>query len=302
MEPLVCRLHPGRVLLEAIFGGLLMAVFVLGFLPAIAPRDLDPRHAALIGSAVAALWLALLWWGRWRRRLVIDERGVELRRSKHQAIRRLDWGEVEEIFLRGWAGFELRGAGKSICLNGPYRFLDRARDRCAPRLTGIRNHLRTRALAEGKVVFRMPDETWKAHLAYLGAILLLTVLTGLTLAPLFNGRFFGWPIFLVFFGGSWFWGLRKRASGLGTRVTLQREGFVVRRLDGKERVAWSEFDHSEWNVKGGLDLVLKSRRVLPLPPSLGNIAMLEEFLREGPPVADSSSPGQAENRTMLQNP
>src|SRR5262249_27577741 len=150
--------------------------------------------------------------------------------------------------------------------------------------------------------FRMPEKSWKAHLAYLGAILILTTLTGLALAPLFKGRFFGLPILFVFFGGSWLWGLRKRASGLGTRVMLQREGFVVRRLDGEERVPWSDFERSEWNEKGGLDLRLRSRRVISLPPSLGNIAMLEECLREGAPTVDSSSTEAPENRTMIQNP
>jgi len=266
------------------------------------PDDSRSEHALLLGVAVSILGFLLLSWLRWRRRFVIDAGGVELRRSTNRVVTRLEWGEVDEIFLLGWAGFELRGAGKSIRLKGPYRFLDRARDRCAPRLTGIRNHLRTRALRDGKVVFRMPDEAWKAHLAYLGAILILTVLTGLALAPLFKGRFYGLPVVFVFFGGSWLWGLRKRASGLGTRVTLHREGLVVKRLDGKERIAWPDFDHSEWNEKGGLDLVLHSRRVLALPASLGNIAMLEEFLREGPPPADSSSPEEVENRTIRQDP
>jgi hypothetical protein len=298
MEPLVCRFSPVRVFLEF----LLLYPLAVGA-GAWAYRILEPgdersEHALLIGLAASTLLFALLCWGRWRRRFVIDAGGVELRRSSTRVIRRLEWDEVDEIFLLGWAAFEIRGAGKSIRLKGPYRGLDRARDRCAPRLGGIRNHLRTRALQDGKVVFRMPDEAWKAHLAYLGAVLVLTVLTGLALAPLFKGRFFGFPVIFVFFGGSWLWGLRKRASGLGTRVSLQREGVVVKRLDGKERIAWPDFDHSEWNEKGGLNLVLKSRRVLRLPPSLGNIAMLEEFLREGPPPADSPSPEGAENRTI----
>jgi hypothetical protein len=298
MEPLVCRVHPGRIVLEV----LLLFPLSMGLgawaYRTLEPGDPNPERALLVCAAASVLLFLLLCWGRWRRRFVIDAGGVELRRSKSRVLRRLEWGEVDEIFLLGWAAFEIRGAGKSIRLKGPYRFLDRARDRCAPRLAGIRNHLRTRALQDGKVVFRMPDETWKAHLAYLGAILILTILTGLALAPLFKGRFFGLPVIFVFFGGSWLWGLRKRASGLGTRVTLQREGFVVKRLDGKERIAWADFDHSEWNEKGGLDLVLKSRRMLSLPPQLGNIAMLEEFLREGPPPADSPSPEGAENRTI----
>jgi hypothetical protein len=301
MEPLECRFHPGRTIVEV----LLLYPLSLGLgawaYRALQPDDPHPDHALLVGAAASVLVLLLLCWGRWRRRFVIDAGGVEVRRSKTRLLQRLDWAEVEEIFLLGWAAFEIRGAGKSIRLKGPYRFLDRARDRCAPRLIGIRHHLRSRALTDGKVVFRMPDDPWKAHLAYLTAILVLTVATGLALAPLFRGRFFGLPIVFVFFGGGWFWGLRKRASGLGTRVTLQREGLVVRRLDGRERIPWSDLDHSEWNQKGGLDLVLKSGRVLPLPPSLGNIAMLEECLREGPP-AESSSQDEAENRTMRQNP
>ena len=298
MEPLVCRFSPVRVFLEFVLLYPLTVGVGAWAYRILEPGDARTEHALLIGLGASTLLFALLCWGRWRRRFVIDAGGVELRRSGTRVIRRLDWDEVDEIFLLGWAAFEIRGAGKSIRLKGPYRALDRARDRCAPRLSGIRNHLRTRALQDGKVVFRMPDETWKAHLAYLGAVLVLTLLTGLALAPLFKGRFFGFPVIFVFFGGSWLWGLRKRASGLGTRVSLQREGVVVKRLDGKERIAWSDFDHSEWNEKGGLDLVLKSRRVLPLPASLGNIAMLEEFLREGPPPADSPSPEGAENRTI----
>jgi hypothetical protein len=302
MEPLECRFHPGRAFGEAFFLGLLSFGLGAWAYEELRPENTDAGVALLAGLGGSVLLLVLLTWGRWRRRFVIDARGVELRRSRTRVLRRLDWEEVDEIFLLGWAGFELRGAGKSIRLKGPYRFLDRARDRCAPRLIGIRDHLRRRAQTEGKVVFRMPNEAWKAHLAYLGAILVLTGLTGLALAPLFKGRFFGMPVLFVFLGGSWLWGLRKRASGLGTRVTLQREGFVVKRLDGKERIPWSDFDHSEWNDRGGLDVVLKSRRVLPLPPSLGNIAMLEECLREGPAASDSSSTEEAESRTMRQNP
>jgi hypothetical protein len=301
MDPLVCPFPLSRIVLEILVLYPLNVGLGAWAYRILWPHDSDPDRALLAGAAASVLVLLLLSWGRWRRRFVVDAGGVELRRSKSRVLVRLDWGEVDEIFLLGRAAFEIRGAGRSIRLKGPYRFLGRARERCAPRLVGIRDHLQRRALADGKLVFRMPEEAWKAHLAYLGAVLILTVLTGLALAPLFRGRFSRLPVFFIFLGGSWLWGLRKRASRLGTRVTLLREGLVLKRLDGQERIAWSDYGHSEWNRKDGLDLILRSGRVLPLPPSLGNIAMLEEFLREGPPRADSGSPEAAENRTMSGN-
>jgi hypothetical protein len=148
----------------------------------------------------------------------------------------------------------------------------------------------------------MAAGTWKAHLAYLMVLLVLTALTGWCVASLFTRGFFGFSMAAILFGSSWLWNLRKRASRMGTRVTLDREGFIVRRLDREDRVAWRHYQGSEWNEAGGLDLVLRSSRVLALPASLGNLALLEEFLQAGPPPSDSVTPGESEGRTMMQSP
>ena len=298
MEPLECRYRVGRVVGEVLL--ILMAELLLGLILAANLQPFD-ASAILAGVATATLFaVAFRGWRRWRSRFVIDDRGVEFRRSRTRLLTRLDWDEVEEIFLLGPAEFELRGAGKRLRLRRTYDRLAFARERVTPMLAGIRDRLRNQALLQGRVVFRMPDRSWKVHLAYLGTVLVLTAITVLCLAPLFKGKIFGYPVLIVFFGGSWLWGLRKRASVRGTRVSLQREGIVVRRLDGRDRVAWADFDRPEWNERDGLDLVLKSRRVISLPSSLGNIALLEEFLREGPP-SDSPSQGGAENRTITQS-
>jgi hypothetical protein len=300
MEPLECRFRLTRALGEGILI-LLSELLPVGVLASqLDPSDL-PAVVAGVGPATV-LAFAIFGWGRWRSRFVVDDRGAEFRRSKGRLVTRLDWDEVEEIFLLGPSEFELRGAGKRVRLRPAYANVALARERCAPRLAGIRERLRARALREGRVGFRMPGGSWKPHLFYFAAVLVLTGITGLCLAPLLRGRFFSYPILVVFFGGSWLWGLRKRASVMGTRVILQREGIVVRRLDGRDRIAWEELDRPEWNGQDGLDLVLKSRRTISLPSALGNIAMLEEFLREGPPPVDSPSPGEAENRTMMQSP
>ena len=298
MEALDCGFRAARAFGEAVIA--VMACTLLS-IPIAVNRE-SPELLMLLPGASSLLVLLILLLARWRRRIRIGEQGIEFCRTSRRVSTRLAWEEVDEIFLFEGDAFEVRGAGKAIRFADTFRNASRARDLCARRLNGIRDHLRNRALTTGKVVFRMPSDSWKAHLAYLGAVMILTTLTGLTLAPLVKGRFLGLPVLIVFFGGSWFWGLRKKASRLGTRVTVQREGFVVRRLDGKERVAWQDFDHPEWNERDGLDLVLKSRRVISLPPSLGNIAMLEELLREGPPPVDSETPTGAENRTMMQNP
>jgi hypothetical protein len=85
-------------------------------------------------------------------------------------------------------------------------------------------------------------------------------------------------------------------------VILQREGFVIRRLDGRDKIPWEELDRTEWNEHGGLNLVLRSRRVIALPPTLGNLGLLEEFLHEGRRAVDSEARGEAEGRTMMQSP
>jgi hypothetical protein len=292
MQSLECRFRGGRA-----FGELVLVV-VLSYI-VVTPFALD-RHPLLAdspaffipGGAVSLLGVTLLFWRRWRSRFVVDERGVEFRRSAR---------EVEEVFLLGWAEFEIRGAGRRLRLTGTHEDVSSAREMCARRMHLVREHLQARAHGEGKVVFRMPGGRWKAHLAYLLTVLVLTGITGLCLAPLLKRSLSGFPIFIVLFGGSWLWGLRKGASRLGTQVTLHRGGIEVRRLDGTDRVAWAELDHAEWNDKDGLDLVLRSHRVISLPSALGNIALLEEYVREGKAGVDSEAQGRPEDRTMMQS-
>ena len=51
--------------------------------------------------------------------------------------------------------------------------------------------------------------------------------------------------------------------------------------------AWSDLASSEWDARGGLELVLHSGRRISLPPGLGNISLLEEFVEEGRQTAAS---------------
>jgi hypothetical protein len=296
MEPRVYRFRSGRIAAEAVAAvgvGLILGAGVESLLEFEGVR----APLALPGLGLAGVFLAVLFWARWRRRFAVDDRGVERRRGS-RPVARMEWDEVEELFLLGWPGFELHGAGRTIRVHGPYEGLHHARSQVVPHLTGIREHLRSRALRDGQAVFRMPGGAWRPHLAYLGALMILTAVTGLCLAPLLKGRFF--PIIVVFCG-SWLWGLRRRASQLGTRVLVRPDGFEVRRLDRRDLVRWEDFDRAEWNEQDGLDLVLRSRRVIKLPPSLGNIGLLEELLREGPPAVDSGTTEGAENRTMMQS-
>jgi hypothetical protein len=240
---------------------------------------------------------------RWRSRFLVHEQGVEYRRSQNARALRLEWGEIEELFLLNDTEFEVRGAGRPLRFAGPYENLYSARQACLPRLERIRESLQARALRDGTVTFGMPGGRWKAHLAYLGAVLVLSGITFFCLATLMNRKIRnGIPFIVLFFGGSWLWGLRKRASGLGTRVILRREGFIVRRLDGRDKVPWGDLERTEWNDRNGLNLVLRSRRVIALPPMLANLGLLEEFLHEGRRAVDSEARDEAEGRTMMQSP
>lgn len=302
MELLQCRFRRDQAVLEAFFFA------IASFMATIPAADLiDPRlrgfpEVLLPGSVLAAIFLSALAWARWRSRIVLDERGVECRRSRRRVVTRLDWEEVDEFFLTGGATFELRGAGRRIRFTGSREEISHARDLCLPRLSGMRDLLRSRAFRDGAIVFRMPGGRWKAHAAYLAAVLILTGVTWYCLTTLLGRRFNGFPFVLLFFGGSWLWSLRRRASGMGTQVTLQRQGLVVRRLDGKDRVAWEDLERTQWNSQGGLDLVLRSRRVISLPPALGNIGLLEEFIHEGRARVEFEAREEAGGRTMMQSP
>lgn len=296
----VCRFRAARIAGEAALALASCTFAGLGWVWNVRPELTDSPACLIPPAGLLAAVLGLLVWRRWRSRYVIDDRGVEWRRSASRVVTRLGWTEVEEIFLLGWSEFELRGAGRSIRFDGAYDEIPGARELCLPRIAGIRDHLRARALREGRLVFRMPGMV-RAHLAYLGAVLVLTTITALSVWPVLMRGTLGFPVVLVVVGGSWLWGLRRRASGLGTRVTLQREGILVRRLDRSDRVPWPELDRVEWNDRGGLDLVLRRLKVIPLPAALGNLALLEEFLRQWPAADDSGSLGGASDRTMLQS-
>jgi hypothetical protein len=302
MELQVCRFRSERAFSEAI-------ILVVICFAATAPfaRQVDPALGVfpsimIPGAFLSQLVLTFLFWKRWRSRIVLDDRGVEWRRSKTRAVRRLDWDEIDEFFLIGGIGFELRGRGRRISFTELYEDIYHARELCLPRLSGMRDLLRRRALDEGALVFRMPGGRWKAHVAYLAAVLILTGITGSGLAILLDRSFPGLPFFALVFGGSWLWGLRRKASGLGTRVTLRREGLLVRRLDGRNRIAWEDLERTQWNANGGLDLVLRSRKVVSLPGALGNIGLLEEFIHEGTASIELDARGGTESRTMLQRP
>lgn len=298
MQPLECRFRFSRAMGEA---ALAFMAFFLSLLFANEVPDARLYLGCAAGGLVVLLTVLFRW--RWRSRFLVHEGGVEYRRSENALVTRLEWGEIDELFLLNDTEFEVRGAGRPIRFAGPYEDLYSARQACLPRLERIRESLQARALRDGTVTFGMPGGRWKAHLAYLGAVLILSGITFFCLATLLSKRIRnGLPFIVLFFGGSWLWGLRKRASGLGTRVILRREGFIVRRLDGKDKVPWGDLERTEWNDRNGLNLVLRSRRVIALPRTLANLGLLEEFLHEGRRAVDSEARGEAEGRTMMQSP
>jgi hypothetical protein len=301
MESLTCRFRIGQAVWEAVLGIALSFLVVTPFTLELDSRRMESRGVFVPGASASLALIGILLWRRWRSRFVVDEGGVEFRRSARKAGARLDWGEIEEVFLLSSSGFEIRGGGRRFRLTDIYENVFSAREKCARRMERVRDHLQARALQEGKVVFQMPGGRWKAHLAYLLSVLVLTGATGLCVAQLLKRSMVGFPVVIVLFGGSWLWGLRKRASGLGTQVTLDRGGVEVRRLDAAERFAWEELDRTEWNDKDGLDLVLRAGRVVSLPSALGNIALLEEYLRDGRAGAESEAQRRPEDRTMMQS-
>ncbi|MBI3855148.1 MAG: hypothetical protein HY293_05605 [Planctomycetes bacterium] len=287
METVECRFRLGRALGEASLAVILSLIAVALFAADLYPRLAKPPALFLPGAALGAVLLIVLTWRRWRTRYRVDGQGVEFRRSAGRVVMRLEWSEIDEVFLLGDTEFELRGGGRMIRFAGPYDDLYPAREASMPQLEGIREKLQARALRDGTLTFRMPGGRWKAHLAYLAAVLVLTGMTWFCLATLLERRIRGFSFVILFFAGSWLWGLRKRASGLGTRVTLRREGIEVRRLDGRDRIPWEDLERTEWNGRGGLDLSVGPGRLLSLPASLANLHLLEEFLQEGRRAVDS---------------
>jgi hypothetical protein len=226
-----------------------------------------------------ALLLLRQW--RWRRRILIDATGVRRLRSKNDYGVRLEWDEIEELFILGPQEFELRGAGKSIAFTPSFDGVLEARTQVSRSLHTLRGRLRDRAMREGELHFRMPGGRWKAHALYLLVILVLTGLTAMVAVPIVSRRQAGFPLLLIMIlGVGWVWNFRRSASRMGTVVTLYRDGLLVRRLDGSEKIAWSTVTGTDWNEKGGLDLLLVSGKRVSLPPQLANVTLLEGFVEE----------------------
>lgn len=251
------------------------------------PRELVPAFLwAGPALAVAGLLGGLLF--RWRSRLRLGPDGVERRRSASHVVTRLAWEEIDELFLLGPSEFELRGAGKRIRFSDHYDRVERAREHCREGLSDLRTRLRDRALRDGELVFRVPGSRLKGHVIYLAVILVLTGLTGLVLLWFVKAVRMGLPFIFVFFGGRWLWGLRRRASRLGTRVILYKDGLRVGQLDRQAKVAWSDLQGTDWTEWGELVLLLRSGQKILLPATLSNIALLEELIEEGRQVGQKT--------------
>lgn len=259
---------------------LVLAWFGSLFLVVLARHEWDltlARNAFLLSAATAILFLRRR---RWRRRIVLDDDGVRWRRSKNDDGRRLGWDEVEELFILGPEEFELRGVGKSIAVTPAFDGVGEAREFVSRRLAGLRDRLRDRAMRQGELHFRMPGGRWKAHAFYLAVILVMTLLTAMVAVPMLRGQpYLPWLLLMVLVVG-FVWKLRQQASALGTVVTLYRDGLLVRRLDRSRRIAWSTVTATDWNERGGLDLVLQGGKRISLPPQLANVTLLEGFIDE----------------------
>lgn len=261
--------------------GLLLAGGVLGAgLRAFQDSGRLPPGSIWIGPAGFVAGLVAFVHFRWRSRLRLTPEGAFRLRSAGRVVTRIAWDEIDEVFLLGPSGFEVRGAGKRIRFGDAYENVAGARESCTGGLSDLRSRLVDRALKDGELVFRTPGSRWSAHAAYLAAVLLLTGVTGAVVMMFMKALRKGFPIFLIFFGTGWLWRLRGRASRRGTRVTLYPDGLLVRRLDGSDKVAWSEIQRTEWSDRGDLILVLHKGRKILLPSTLGNIAILEELVEE----------------------
>jgi len=279
MLPQEYRFRAGRISAE--LAGLLLAGGVLGAcLRALQDSGRLPPGSIWIGPAAIVAFLSALVHFRWRSRLRLTPEGAFRLRSAGRVVTRIAWDEIDEMFLLGPAEFEVRGAGKRIRFSDAYRDVSGAREHCGWGLSDLRLRLVDRASREGELVFRTPGSRWSGHAAYLLTVLLLTAVTGAVVMMFMNALRKGFPIFLIFFGTGWLWRLRGRASRRGTRVTLYPDGLLVRRLDGSDKVAWSEIRRTEWTDRGDLALLLNKGRKILLPSSLANIALLEGLLEE----------------------
>src|SRR6185436_7376156 len=141
MQSLECRFRLGRALGEATIAFLAFFIALL-----FVENFPDPRgYLTSVGGGFLLLFGGLLW-GRWRSRFVVHEQGVEFRRSRNAVVTRLDWSEIDELFLLDDTHFEVCGAGRQIRFSGPYDDLYSARQACLPRLERIRESLQARAL------------------------------------------------------------------------------------------------------------------------------------------------------------
>src|SRR5262245_33020036 len=124
MQPLECRFRLGRAMGE---GALLLLATFIALMWA---REMAPTRGtegvALSGSVL--LGLCLGW--RWRSRFRVDEQGVEFRRTPFRVSRRLEWAEIDELFLLDATQFEVRGAGRVLRFAGPFDNLYSARQAC----------------------------------------------------------------------------------------------------------------------------------------------------------------------------
>jgi hypothetical protein len=288
MEATELRIRAGSKFLEGMLTvmGIVFLIFFLSSFTGTREKEIGARHSAVWVSLVALL--VLRQW-RWRRRILIGTAGIQWHHSKDDYGRRLTWSEVEELFILGPEEFELRGAGTSIQFTPAFGGVAEARERVSRSLGDLRYRLRDRAMREGELHFRMPGGRWKAHVLYLLVILVLTGLTATVALPIVSRRQAGFPLLLIgILGVSWVWNFRRRASLMGTVVTLYRDGLLVRRLDGSEKIAWSTVTGTDWNEKGGLDLLLAGGRRVSLPRQLANITLLEGFVEEARAGAQSA--------------
>lgn len=279
MLPQEYRFRVGRISSEAV--GILLAVGAVDAAVWLTLKDDRIRPELLWAGSAAALVLLVFFIAlRWRSRLRLTPEGAFRLRSADRVETRLAWEEIDELFLLGSAEFEVRGAGKRIRFGGAYEDVDRARDHCSAALSDLRSRLVDRAHREGELVFRTPGSRWSGHALYLATVLLLTAVTGGLILMFVKAVRKGLPIFLVFLGTGWLWRLRRRAGRRGMRVTLRPDGLLLRRLDGTDKVAWSDVRGTEWTDEGDLILLLGKRRRILLPSTLANIAILEGLVEE----------------------
>jgi len=275
------RIRAGSILLEALLALIVVVSITVGF-SSYRQSPGEERTARRTAPWVYVAALLFMSRRRWRQRIVIGPAGVRWRRSENDEGRGLTWSEVEEFFILGPEEFELRGAGRSILFTPSFGGLPEARAQVSRALGDLRHRLRDRALREGELHFRMPALRWKAHALYLVALLVLTGLSAAGVVHFLRRDAADAPllVLVVAFGVWLVWKLRRLASGMGTIVTLYRDGILVRRLDGSRKIGWSTVTAAEWNEKGELEIVLEGGKRVPLPRQLGNLTLLEGFIDE----------------------